>query len=370
VARPDLVRRYGTHLWLDPGEPDVQQHSLAVILDVVRRYDVDGVHIDDYFYPYRELDSARVEIPFPDSGSWTRYRAGGGRLERGDWRRRNVDEFVRRLYAGIHQVKPWVQFGVSPIGIWRPGHPAEACCFDAYEQIYADARKWLAEGWLDYFVPQLYRSMADTLMNYGVMLGWWGEQNARGRHVYAGLIPNNVRSVERPAGWSRDEIVGQVYVARGHPAARGHVLFSARSLLASPDSLVERLARTVYRSPALPPARPWLKSPSPPPPPQVALALDASGTRANLSIRASRPEGVRLWVVRARFGRTWRVDIVPAATGLVALSGDQPLTVVGVSAVDRWGGESALQLVQPVAAPTARRSGPAAAPGPTSPRGH
>jgi len=345
VTRPELVRTYGTHLWMDPGEAGVQQHTIDVILDVLRRYDVDGIHIDDYFYPYRELDSARVEIPFPDSVSWARYLAGGGRLERGDWRRHNVDEFVHRLYTAIHAVKPRVKFGVSPIGMWRPGYPPEGCCFDAYEQIYADARKWLAEGWLDYFVPQLYRPMADTLMNYGLMLGWWGEQNARSRHVYAGLIPNNVRSELRPAGWPRDEIVGQIYVARGHPAAQGHVHFSARSLMSSPDSLVERLARTVYRTPAIPPSAPWLGRSRAPRAPQVALTAGPTSAETTLNIRPAPRDEVRLWVIRARYGHAWRVQVVSSVSPEVTLRGDGPPAEVAVSAVDRWGNESGLSVV-------------------------
>ncbi len=93
-TRPDLVRRYGTHLWMDPGEPDVQAHSIRVVLDVVRRYDIDGVHIDDYFYPYRERDAQGRQIAFPDDPSWARYLAAGGTLNRDDWRRGNVDQFV------------------------------------------------------------------------------------------------------------------------------------------------------------------------------------------------------------------------------------------------------------------------------------
>src|SRR5690606_35266999 len=187
---------------------------------------------------------------------------------------------VRRLYCEIHRTKPWVKFGVSPIGIWRPGHPPapEACCFDAYQQIYADARKWFVDGTLDYFVPQLYRPMADTLMNYGVMLGWWAEQNARGRHMYAGMIPSRVRTERRPDGWPPEEIIGQIYVARGHPGAHGHVHFSARSLMRG--ELPERLARTVYRYPALVPASPWLGR-TPPGAPRASLS--AGGTALSLA---------------------------------------------------------------------------------------
>ncbi|SOD04097.1 Glycosyl hydrolase-like 10, partial [bacterium JGI 053] len=110
-------------------------------------YDVDGIHIDDYFYPYPEKDSAGATIDFPDEPSWTRYRAGGGRLARDDWRRENVNTLVRRLDHEIHRAKPWVKFGISPFGIWRPGNPPQIVTgFDQYAMLYADARKWLREG--------------------------------------------------------------------------------------------------------------------------------------------------------------------------------------------------------------------------------
>lgn len=347
VARPDLVRRYGAHLWMDPAEPEVHQRAIDVVLDVVRRYDVDGVHIDDYFYPYRELDSARAEIPFPDDVAWQRYQAGGGRLSRGDWRRQNVDRFVERLYGEVHAVNPAVKVGVSPIGIWRPGHPPEACCFDAYEQIWADARKWLAEGWLDYLVPQLYRQMADTLMNYGVMLGWWAGQNRQSRHLYAGLAPYRVRSPRQPDGWSREEIVGQIYVARGHPGALGHVHFSARSLMADPDSLVERLGRTVYRAPAIVPLLPWLPRGPAPAAPRISLLPGLAPGGMTLRIEPAGRAEPRLWVVRARYGDRWHVELLPGGLRDAPLSGDGPLTTVVVSAVDRYGQESQFATVTP-----------------------
>jgi len=354
VTRPDIVRRYGTHLWMDPGEPDVQDHTVAVMLDVVRRYDVDGIHIDDYFYPYRERDSTGKVLDFPDEASWNRYVSSGGKLSRDDWRRSNVDELVRRLYREIHATKPWVKFGVSPIGIWRPGHPPapEACCFDAYQQIYADARKWFAEGWVDYFVPQLYRPMADTLMNYGVMLGWWAEQNASDRHLYVGMIPSRVRGGRQQNGWPPEEIVGQIYVARGHGGVHGHVHFSARALMR--DSLAQRLARTVYRYPALVPPSPWLPRTAPGAP---RVTLTADGTA--LSLAAGPGEPPRVWVVRARYGNRWTVEVVPATRTQVALTGDAPLREVVVSAVDRGGNEGPAVTLRPDGAVTADAAGTA-----------
>jgi uncharacterized lipoprotein YddW (UPF0748 family) len=121
-TRPDLVKRYGPHLWLDPGESDVQEHLHSVILDLIRRYDFDGLHFDDYFYPYPRESAPGQIIPFPDDASWRRYKeTPGSTLNRGDWRRRNVNDFITRVSRTIKEVKPSVKFGVSPFGIWKPG---------------------------------------------------------------------------------------------------------------------------------------------------------------------------------------------------------------------------------------------------------
>ncbi|HVR44010.1 MAG TPA: family 10 glycosylhydrolase, partial [Thermoanaerobaculia bacterium] len=149
VTHPHLVREYGSYLWMDPGEPEVRERTMAVVLDLVRRYDLDGIHFDDYFYPYPENDAAGAPIEFPDEPSWTRYLAGGGTLARDDWRRENVDRLVRDLSIAIRRDAPRVKFGISPFGNWRPRHPEGIEGFDAYGRIYADSRRWLAEGWVD-----------------------------------------------------------------------------------------------------------------------------------------------------------------------------------------------------------------------------
>ena len=146
-TRRDLLRIYGGQLWLDPGVPDVHDHVMRVILDIVQRYDVDGIHADDYFYPYPVTDAQNRVIAFPDNETYGRY---GGGLTQDDWRRANVDRFVERMYAQVHLAKPTMRVGISPFGIWRPGSPNGVSGLDAYASIYADSRKWLRSGWVDY----------------------------------------------------------------------------------------------------------------------------------------------------------------------------------------------------------------------------
>nr|MCU0623047.1 family 10 glycosylhydrolase [Gemmatimonadaceae bacterium] len=185
-ARPDLARLAHGQLWFDPGEPEVRAHALRVIADVVTRYDIDGVHLDDYFYPYPT--SAERPVGFPDDASYARWLAGGGTpMARGDWRRQNVDRFVEALFAEVRRVRPTVKVGISPFGIWRPGHPPGVKGLDAYADIYADARQWLARGWVDYFAPQLYWPIASPGQPFVPLLAWWQGVNTSRVHLWPGL---------------------------------------------------------------------------------------------------------------------------------------------------------------------------------------
>ena len=363
-ANPELVHRYGAFLWMDPGEPAVLRRSIDVIMDVVRRYDVDGVHLDDYFYPYRENDASGREIEFPDSGSYARYRAGGGALGRSDWRRNNVDRFVAQMYDEVKRAKPWVKVSISPIGTWRPNVVPQIIGFDAYESIFADARKWLVDGSLDFMVPQIYWPIARTDMSYPVLLDWWVRQNVRGRGLYAGLITSNVNLAPGPrAGWRADEILGQIYIARGRPGADGHVHFrmgtlmpnhafapisdtvppervdsiraDQRRLQARLDTLTTRLRDETYARPALVPLMPWLDD-APPAQPRATLR------GSTLAITPGTGEASFLWVVQWRASDVapgtppWRTEVLPAATR----EWRAPAQEVWISAVDRLGNQS------------------------------
>lgn len=224
-AHPERVHAYGSMMWLDPGDEDVRRDAIAVVLDVVRRYPVDGVHMDDYFYPYPEKD-----LPFPDDRTYDRYRAAGGELSRGDWRRDNVNRFVRDLYRAVKATRAEVEVGISPFGIWRPGHPEQIRGFDAYDGIYADARLWLQRGWLDYLAPQLYWPIDRKEQSFPVLLRWWTAQDRRRRGIVAGISINRVAS-GRPNSVTADEIARQLALVRRERGAAGFILFSARTLM-------------------------------------------------------------------------------------------------------------------------------------------
>jgi uncharacterized lipoprotein YddW (UPF0748 family) len=254
-ARPDLAKPYGKHHWLNPTHPEVQKHSLAVVLDVVRRYDIDGVHMDDYFYPYPERDAAGAEIPFPDDDTWDAYREAGGKLGRADWRRQAVNEFVRRQYEEVKKLKPHVKVGISPFGIWRPGHPAGIAGFDQYAKLYADAKLWLNEGWVDYFTPQLYWPIGQEQQSFPKLLGWWAKENTRGRHVWPGVA--TYRAANDHKGWTVGEVADQIRITREGDAP-GAIHFSAKPILRNTNGVADALER-VYAKPAKVPEMPWLE---------------------------------------------------------------------------------------------------------------
>ena len=350
-THPELVRAYGPYLWMDPGVPAVRRRAERVVLDIVRRYDVDGVHVDDYFYPYKEKDSAGAVIPFPDSTSYARYRRGGGTLERDDWRRHNVDLLIHELYLGIKGIKPWVQFGISPISGWRENTPAGARTFDAYGEIYADTRKWLALGWCDYFVPQLY-SLIESPTPYPLMLRWWVEQNAKGRHLYAGNGLYRVRRTDpadsngtRAPAWPADEILRQVEITRGMPGAQGNVFFSMKALMQDADSIDERLA-VPYAAPALVPASPWLHL-NPPPRPAIALRHDGATGEPYLTLRPADGRKPWLWVVQTRSDSGWSAELLPGYQRVHRLAGGREPDLVYVSAVDRTGNQGPPAAIRP-----------------------
>jgi uncharacterized lipoprotein YddW (UPF0748 family) len=262
IARKDIVRKYGEYLWFDPGEPAAVDHFIAVLADVVERYDVDGVHIDDYFYPYQVRDDAGQIVPFPDDASFERAMQGRKRLARDDWRRENVNRLVKRMYDEVKRRKKWVQVGISPFGIWRPGHPEGITGLDQYSTLYADARKWLRQGWVDYFTPQLYWPIESKGQSYSRLLAWWAEQNVKGRHLWPGNFTSKVRRgpdvAESREAWSAEELLRQIEVTRGQPGASGNVHFSMKALMHNYDGIADKLKQGPYAEPALVPESKWL----------------------------------------------------------------------------------------------------------------
>ncbi len=312
-ARPDLIKRYGTSLWCDPSLPDTRAKALAAILDVVRRYDIDGVHLDDYFYPY-----PAGGLTFPDGKSPAQRRAV-------------VDSFVSQLYSSVKKQKPWVRVGISPFGIWRPGVPAGIeAGVDAYEDLAGDSRKWLKNGWVDYLAPQLYWRISPRKQSFSALLEWWREQGSR--PVWPGIATTRIQSSEDP-GRTASEIINQIDLSRkiGKNWV-GHIHWSAKGLVKNQGGISTALAK-VYTQPVAVPPMPWINR-SVPAQPQAGASVDGVSTR----IRWTAPGGVSKIAVQARYGASWRtVAIVPSGAGSLSIP---KADSIALSGLDRYGNSS------------------------------
>ncbi len=324
-TRPELVRSYGKYLWLDPGDPAVREYSQRVVMDVLKRYDVDGIHFDDYFYPYPEKSAAGQEIDFPDAASWKKNGAASG-LARDDWRRRNVDVFMQQIYRAIKAEKPWVKFGISPFGIWRPKVPPTIRGFDAYAELYADARTWLREGWCDYFAPQLYWGIAPPQTSFTVLLDWWNGENVRHRHIWPGM-----NSLNAGGKWPPSEIVNQIRATR-RDADAGHIHWSSSALMKN-AALDEALLRDAYQQPALIPASPWLDAS---PPDRPKLTVTPWKKTMTLGWKKTGAEPVCWWVLQCRTNGVWTSEILPGNESGRYRENFSP-DAVALRAVDRAG---------------------------------
>ncbi len=347
--RPDLAKEYGDFYWLDPAEPEVQEYSLSVIMDVLERYDIDGVHFDDYFYPYTSYADG---ADFPDGPSWERYQAAGGTLSRDDWRREAVNVFVDRVYNEIKQARPEVKFGISPFGIWQPGYPEGIQGMNQYEELYADARLWLNEGWVDYYTPQLYWPIDQAAQSYTTLLDWWIGENHHERHMWPGMYTSRVGDGSAQE-FPPEEIVNQIAETRERgEKATGHVHFSMRAIMQNRNGLADMLREDVYTEPALVPASPWLL---PGAPTRPTLYVDREGIRR---MARWQPTGedreIFRWVVQLRRDGEWETLLLPRQERSLNLQGNPD--IIALRAVDRAGN---------ISAPTIHQAG-----GTASPVGH
>ena len=265
---PDWVERYDGKLYYNPGVPEARQHTVNAIMDAVTRYDLDGVHFDDYFYPYPVSGQT-----FDDAAEYARY--GGGR-SLADWRRSNVDALVQEVANRIRQVKPHVRFGISPFGIWRNASTdplgSATSGLQSYDAIYADSRKWVKQGWVDYIAPQIYWNIGYAPAAYDVLVPWWSEVVAgTGVQLYIGQAAYKIESWGDP-----EEMPAHLVLNRDH-RVDGDIFYSIDHLLANPLGFADRLRDDFYRNPALMPVHPRLPGTAPPSPSGLSATRTGGG---------------------------------------------------------------------------------------------
>jgi len=329
LAEPSYAYEYGNFLWMDPGSEPVQERTIDVILDVVDRYDVDGIHFDDYFYPYPNGE------PFPDFDTYQAYMNGGGPLGLDDWRRENVDSLVEVLYESIVGTRDHIRFGISPFGIYRPGMPPGIVGLDQYAEIFADPLRWMDEGWVDYLAPQLYWPTTQTQQAYEPLLEWWSSMTSEGRYIFAG---NFLSQIGSSSAWSVDEVLTQVELSRTYRdlGSMGNIYFHIEPFVSDTMGVGTAIAESFYDTPVLtPPLAAKLGET------QIPPWVEQDGASVTLTPQDETP--LRAWVVYEDAGEGFElVDIVPVGTDSFELSSG----TWAISAAARSGVESQGVLVE------------------------
>lgn len=277
---PEWIITYGKYKVLDPGLPQTREYVTRVITDVVRRYDVDAIHIDDYFYPYKIKG-----LEFNDKASFAANPRGFKPNQKEDWRRDNVNLIIKMLHDSIHTAKPYVKFGVSPFGIWRnkssDPRGSDTKGGQNYDDLYADILLWLKNRWVDYIVPQLYWHIGMKTADYKTLAKWWAT-NSNGIPLYIGHGIYRLSEKNRAKEWSDGkEIQRQIILNRQLPEIEGSFFFSAKSFLSNPMGINEKLKADYYRYPALIPTIPGLSTTPPSKPVQL------SAKRGNNEVKVS-----------------------------------------------------------------------------------
>ena len=275
---PNWLLTYGNRMYLDPGIPEVRDYIIGVIEEVVVAYDIDGVHFDDYFYPYKIAG-----LEFPDQASFQKY--GGDFPDLAEWRRNNTDQLINKVSQKIHQLKPYLKFGVSPFGVWRnqnedPLGSSTSTDHTGFDDLYADVIKWLERDWIDYVTPQVYWHIGYDVAAYDVLLDWWS-QHSYDKHIYIGQAAYKIDPSSKEPAWQNPlEMPNHLRLIEEYPGVQGSIYFSSRSLRNNPLGFADSLQSDFYRSPALPPEMSWKQAKLP----KVPLLYRIRNTRKDVTL--------------------------------------------------------------------------------------
>lgn len=352
-THPEWFVKYGDRKYFNPGLPEVRKYLADVVIDIITHYDVDAIHMDDYFYPYR--------IPgkeFPDQQAYKQY---GNGLSKDAWRRSNCDSIVKMLHDVILAYRPMIKFGISPFGVWRNSSDdargsntkAGQTCYD---DLYADILLWLKNDWIDYTVPQLYWEIGHRLCDYETLLNWWSEHNY-GKQLYIGH--GVYRAIEKPTpAWRNpNELPDEIQMLRSDANVQGSVFYSSKYLLYNPNGWIDSLRFNYYRTPALIAPMNWIDTVGPQHPhiTKINVSEDRSVEQFIVSgdgINKNETENIKLFVVYLSQSLVGLTDhpaiIIPADTSLqfqfllqsTLIPSAWKNCYVGITSVDRENNES------------------------------
>lgn len=257
--RPEWFVTYGDQLYFDPALPESRRHICMVVSDIVSRYDVDAIHMDDYFYPYPIKGK-----DFPDDASFARF--GGGFSNKGDWRRSNVNVLIKKLHETIREIKPWVKFGVSPFGIYRneSSDPlgSKTKGLQNYDDLYADVLLWAREGWIDYNIPQIYWHIGHPVADYETLVKWWA-RNTENRPLFIGQsVMNTVQNAD-PKNPSINQLPRKMALQRAYQTIGGSCQWPASAVVENAGKYRDALIAEYHKYPALPPVFDFMDNEAP-----------------------------------------------------------------------------------------------------------
>lgn len=325
---PEIVVKLKNGMyWFDPADDKTQDQVSKVIKDIISRYNVDGIHLDDYFYPYAEYNGGK---DFPDYKTWSMYQQSGGTLSRADWRRANVNKFVKRIYEEIKTQKNDVKFGISPFGIWKPGYPSGIKGSSQYDELYADAKLWLNQGWIDYFTPQLYWPVDSPGQSFPLLLQWWNDENIKGRHLWPGINTVAVKSSNPVSEIAREIDVTRQIVKNN----TGEVHWSIAGITKS-KAMQDELKLKVYKEKALIPEIKWLSSKDLP-----ELDVTWKKQQGNFLLNWNKQTEALSYVIYLKYGNNWQTEILsPELLSKIvpSESNGKKLSTVIVRSVNRLG---------------------------------
>jgi uncharacterized lipoprotein YddW (UPF0748 family) len=278
---PDWGWSYGGRVYYDPGNPEVRAYLAKVVKEVVTRYDIDAIHFDDYFYPYKVEGS-----DIPDKETFNKYPGEYSLSQIGDWRRNNVNLIIKTLHQTIKDVKPWVKFGVSPFGVWRnntvdPEGSATTAGTTNYDDLYADIILWQRQGWIDYTIPQLYWEIGNKKVDFRILADWWAK-HAYGRAVYIGHAVYKLDKNSKITAWQHsDQLMGQINVIRSIAQINGSAWYSSSQFKRDLDGFQDKLRKKAYPSLAIVPEMPWIDHTNPQPPSNLTINTVDNGQTVN-----------------------------------------------------------------------------------------
>ena len=329
LRHPERIIRYDGKLYFDPGIPENREYIGKIVDDILARYDVDGIHFDDYFYPY----PVRGKVIADDKT----YRKYGGKMKLADWRRHNVDLLIEDIHRRISATKPWVRFGVSPFGIWRnkksDPRGSETSGLENYDGLYADVLKWEEKGWVDYIIPQLYWELDHKSASYSVLLKWWNENAGSKRHVYVG------QDVSRTMGEHR--LKRKIEMTRQANNIIGNCWWPGYALTRNIENVADSLSSRYQRFPSLVPVYPWIYDGKPEPVEKISISDKTISW--DKPIRKDNASDVVRFAIY-RFNTIDDIDL-DNAEAIVDITGENRIkaTVAGcyvVTAIDRVNNES------------------------------